>query len=43
MEDYEKVRVLVCGDGKVGKKSLIERFTSLGGKKTSTLSTIGRN
>ena len=42
MEEVEKVRVLVCGDSEVGKKSLTGRFTSAGGARTSTLSTIGK-
>ena len=40
-EEVRKVRVLVCGDSGVGKNRLIDKFTSVGEKKTSTLSTIG--
>jgi small GTP-binding protein len=41
MDEAEKVRVLVCGDDGVGKNRLIKKFISVGGKKASTLSTIG--
>ncbi|CAI8049981.1 Ras-related protein Rab-4 [Geodia barretti] len=41
MDGAEKVRVLVCGDGGVGKNRLIKKFISVGGIKASTLSTIG--
>ena len=43
MDGAEKVRVLVCGDGGVGKNRLIKKFISVGGIKASTLSTIGNN
>ena len=36
-----KVRVLVCGDGGVGKNQLIDKFTAADEKRISTLSTIG--
>jgi small GTP-binding protein len=41
MEEARKVRVLVCGDGGVGKHQLINKFTAAGEKRLSTLSTIG--
>ena len=42
MDAAEKIRLLVCGDSGVGKKRLIEAFTTVGERKTSTLSTIGK-
>lgn len=43
MDAVEKVRVLVCGDDGVGKKRLIESFTDVSERRTSTLSTIGKS
>ena len=40
-KEAHKVRVLVCGDGGVGKNQLIDKFTAADEKRISTLSTIG--